>query len=462
VNPDLVIVMNTASQPHVNRRIRELCDAGVWESQPHGGDYLGHSFASRIVRNDLLPAQVMTVRFYQGWGDLSLKPEAQLITECAAMVANGSPASVGDQVNVDGTLEPAVYAVLGAAFSRVRQWRRQLDGAHSVRHAMLMLPVPDETLSWLRALRPDDKDGAGITPWRGAHKMLVESHVQVDGIYSPLADDLSGFPVVILPEPSGYQPGMHQRLREYVEQGGTLVAVGASLLEQGRFGLEDVFGIRYVEPLPFSVAHFRPADELAHAVADIPHQVRGTTFKVMLDGAEPLASLIYPQTETQPPVRAFRSPYSPAASTPSAFPFATRHRFGAGQAVYIAASVFEIYWRTNHAWLRQFTEALLRHVDPAMPYELDGPSTVEVNLMRKDRTLFLNLVRYAPGQQGGPTAIAVIERPDPAHDIRCRVRCEGVRRVQVEGVELPFEQEGGFCVFTVPKVEYLTIVQIDQ
>jgi hypothetical protein len=102
-NPELLICSNIAGTAAVNRRIKELCDIGVWESQPRPGDYLGHSLATRLGRNDILDVQVMTVRFYEGWGDLSLKPEAQLTTECAAILGNGMRPCVGDQANLDGT-----------------------------------------------------------------------------------------------------------------------------------------------------------------------------------------------------------------------------------------------------------------------------------------------------------------------------------------------------------------------
>ena len=465
INPELIIVMNTASQPHVNRRIKQLCDVGVWESQPRGGDYLEHSFAARTTRNDLLPAQVQTVRFYEGWGDLSLKPEAQLMTECAAMLANGAPASVGDQVNVDGTLEPAVYEMMGRTFERVRQWHRALRGAQSVHQTAILLPVPDAQGSWLAGLQPDLPQLGGITPWRGAHKMLVESHVQADLLYSVLAEEkLDTYRTVILPEPSGYQPGMFDQLRKYVEKGGTLVAVGRSTLHDGQFELEDVLGIRYQGLASYQTVHFRPGAATAHATAKIPLQLRGPAYKVITTTAQELAAMHWPVIEHQPPQRAFRSPYPPACEQPSGFSFATVNTFGKGRAVYIAGSIFQIYWKTNHHWLRQFTQALLEHVDPAAAYSTDAPATVELNLMRRGNDLLLNLVNYALGHQGGHEAISAIERSNPVRQITCRVRCAKPQSVTLEpmGTALDFQFSDGVCAFIVPEVEYLTVVRLAQ
>ena len=464
-NPDLALCVNAHGAPYVSRRLKELVDIGVWESQPHPGDYLGHSFACRTGRNDVVNLQVMTVRFYQGWGDLSLKPTPQLTTELAAMIGNGQCCNVGDQVNIDGSLQPAVYETLGESFGFVARREGVLRQAESVRHAVVLLPVPDAELPMTacEALRRPDAGFRQFPPaWRGAHKMLVESHVQVDLAYSILAGDLGAYPVLILPGGGWYDDGMDDRLRAYVDGGGILVAAGEAILRGGRCGLADLFGIEYVEPLAFTACHFRPAEALKHATADVPLQLRGQGYKIRLAGAEELAALYYPAAACEPPGKGFRHEYPPAAFTRSPWPFATVRRCGRGQAVYVAANIFEVYWRTNHHWLRQFTEALLRHVDEAMPYEVDAAGTIEANLMRVGGDLLLNLIHYSLGHQGGPSAIAAIERVHPVHDVACRVRCGRVEEVVLAPEEQPidFEHADGICRFTVPAIEYLAMVRL--
>ncbi|MCI0514513.1 alpha-L-fucosidase [candidate division KSB1 bacterium] len=464
-NPALVLCLNIAGGAAFSKTIKEWCDIGVWESQPRPGDYLGHSFACRTGRNDVLEVQVMTVRFYEGWGDLSLKPAAQLLTECSVIIGNGLQPNVGDQANVDGALQNAVYDTLGQAFEYVAQRESVLRDAESVRHTVVLLPTPDPDLPLitgpvLNGTCPHWKEMAD--PWRGAHKMLVESHLQTDLIYSVMATRLQQYPVLVLPEPGSYQPGFWERLREYVAAGGILVAVGNSILENGTCPLADVFGIRYLEPLTFSVAHFLPQLMVQGATAAIPLQVRGQVFKVLCQGAFELAELWLPVGETQPPVKGFRHPCPPAAAQRSPFPFATLHTFGKGQAVYIAASIFDIYWRTNHHWLRQFMEAVLRYIDPHQPYEIDASGRIEANLMRTGHDLLLNLMHYALGHQGGQHAIAGIERVEPVHNIPVRVRCQQVQEVRIEpeGTSLKFNFTSGICDFVVPEITYLTIIRL--
>ena len=462
-NPRLAIAMNRVGSHAMSLNIKNLCNIGCWESQPRPGDYLGHSYAARTARNDVVDVQVMSVRFYQGWGDLTLKPAAQMTTEFAAMIGNGSPAVTGDQVNVDGTLQAPVYGMFDESFGFVEKREKILRDAESVRHAAVLLPTPAADRPMSGAVTEGcEHNWHSIGPWRGAHKMLVESHIQCDMIYSLLADDLSEYPMLILPEPNAYSPETVRALRDYVEQGGTLVAVGNSLVGENGFALEDVFGIEFLEPLAFSNCHFRPNREVGGETDDIPLQVRGPAYKVSLTDARELASLYYPMAERQGGIKEFRSPYSPASRDRSPFPFATVNQFGDGKAVYVAASIFDIYWQTNHHWLRQFMEALLRHVDPEMPVDVEGPALVEANLMRDGNDLLLNLIHYALGHQGGQSAISAIERSDPAHNVVCRVRCPNVETVvtQPGWTELGFEQAGETCIFTVPEVEYLTTVRI--
>ncbi len=466
-NPELVICCNQVGTASVSKKIKELCSIGVWESQPRPGDYLGHSFASRTARNDIIDVQVMTVRFYEGWGDMSLKPEAQLTTELAAITGNGMVPNVGDQVNIDGTLQDAVYDTLNKSFGFVQERENILRDADSVRHNVILLPVPDRELPLIAGAGMDDtklhwKDIPGA--WRGAHKMLTESHLQADLVYSIFAEDLSQYPVIILPEPGMYQPGMDEKLREYVKNGGILIAAGKSIFNNGACPLADVFGINYIEPLSFSLAHFVPEPEVKGKTDNIPLQVRGNVFKVICDGAEPLAKLYYPVGETQPPVKGFRSPYPPASMEPSPFPFVTKNRFGKGKAVYIAASLFDIYWRTNHHWLRQFTEALIRYADPSQPVNIKASGRIEANLMSSGNGLLLNLINYSLGHQGGQNAIACIEQVEPASNIECEVKCGKVKKVilEPEGKEIPFFYKTGTCSFTVPEIKYMSIVRLQR
>ncbi len=366
-------------------------DILVWESQPREG-YLSHSFVCRHVRTLDLPCQVMSVRFYSGWGDLTLKPAAQMTTEFAVMIGNGCAATSGDQVNVDGTLQSAVYDMFNESFGFVQDREEILRTAYSVKDTAILVPAPSVDRP---ALKADNEDT------RGAHKALLESQIQFD-ILSSLDKHLyDDYKCIILPGQGGYPEDVHEKLRDWVENGGTLIAVGSSMIKDGKFISEDIFGLEYLEPSVFSISHFMPREDYRGEAYDLVLQCRTQAQKVINKGAQVVADYIYPQGESIPE-RGFRhETAAPPADDVSPYPFSTVNDYGRGKAVYIAGSIFKAYWEYNHHWLRQFIDAIIKHLDPMPLYKVDIPHTMETNLMRSNYgDLILNLINYQVGHQG--------------------------------------------------------------
>lgn len=450
---DILICSNRSGHLDAPRTFTEANDILCWESQPRH-NYLSHSFTSRYVRTLNRPCQVMSVRFYQGWGDLTLKPAAQMTTEFAAMIGNGAAATSGDQVNVDGTLQPAVYDMFDTAFGFVAEREDLLRRAHSVKDVALLAPVPDA-----RRVAPQ----ALAEPMLGAHKLLVESHVQHDILSALDTGAYADYRTILLPGPGDYAPGQVECLRGWVEAGGTLIGCGASLVRDGNMLLEDLFGIEYLEPSVFSVSHFRPRPEVRGETADLVLQCRAQTQKVIARGATVVADSYAPQGESTN-LRAFRhAECAPPATQPAPYPFATVHTAGKGKAVYIAGAVFQAYWTYNHHWLRQFVAGLYDYVQPEPLYTVELPATVETNLMQlDDGDLLLNLVDYQVGHQASQTAIPAIETVYPFHQARCRVRMDTVQAVILEpqGDSLDFYTSDGQVEFTIPTFTTMAMVRL--
>ncbi len=459
---DIVICSNRSGHLSTPLSFSEANDIICWESQPRN-NYLSHSFSARYVRTLDRPCQVMSVRFYQGWGDLTLKPTAQMTTEFAAMIGNGVTAVSGDQVNADGSLTQAVYEMFNSAFGFVEEREELLRNARSVKEAAIVAPVPSHD----RAPAFAEAD-----PIRGAHKMMVESHFQHDIVNGAQWEKLDDYSIAILPEPCDYAPELWEKLRSWVESGGTLIACGGATLFRGCFQLAEVFGIEYIEPSVFSVSHFKPCDMVRGETDDLVLQCRGTTQKIVPAGAEVVADYYFPQGESTD-TRAFRNHLAaPPADQPSPYPFATVNTFGKGKAVYIAGSIFEAYWMYNHHWLRQFFEAVFLYAVPRPSFFADVSATVELNLMEVIRStdgaqagdLLLNLIDYQVGHQGAQTAIPSIEKVYPCYNTGCRVRAEGTKSVILEpqGTQLDFTHEDGYVSFTVPAFTYMAMVRLSR
>ena len=93
------------------------------EALPTGG--WGYTFFPvniRFARNFGLPVVGMTGRFHKSWADFGgMKPRAALMYECAQMLAHGAGCSVGDQMHPDGTIDKAVYQLIGSVYQYVEK-----------------------------------------------------------------------------------------------------------------------------------------------------------------------------------------------------------------------------------------------------------------------------------------------------------------------------------------------------
>ena len=81
------------------------------ESLPTGGwGYDHYPMSAAYCRNLGLDFLGMTGKFHTTWGEFGgIKHPNALRYECAAMLANGSKCSVGDQLHPDGALDESTY-----------------------------------------------------------------------------------------------------------------------------------------------------------------------------------------------------------------------------------------------------------------------------------------------------------------------------------------------------------------
>jgi len=266
-----------------------------------------------------------------------------------------------------------VYREIAGLGRELEKLAGLLSGRTRARVAVLF----DLTLLWLIEWNKTSRDVGYREAVTAFYRPLYEANVPVDVVH-PL-DDLSGYDTVIAPMLYMFEEGVPERLRAYVEGGGKLVMSynsgmtnGRDVVEHGGFlrPIADVFGIVVEE-----------ADALE---PDMSNRVKWTdafpggrerqaefrTDKwgevVRLDGAEALAVFLEDYYAGSPAV--------------------TRHRYGKGEAYYVAA-------HPEPAFLR---ELLLGIVSPegAAPWLPDAPEGVEIAARETDDRLFLFLMNH--------------------------------------------------------------------
>ena len=180
----------------------------------------------------------------------------------------------------------------------------------------------------------------GSTDWyaeaaRGAYQGFFDLNVQTDWLH---VDDLltSSYPLVYLPYPIHLQPDTAQKLRAWVEQGGTLVSEGCPAyfgrhgragVVQPNLGLDAVFGAReqYVEFTPDIsddvTFTFAPTDKAGTGIEDIPGALHIQAFVPITGRA----------------AGTYAEGYG-CAGVPGGLPAVITHAFGKGRTLLIGTS----------------------------------------------------------------------------------------------------------------------------
>ncbi|MFE5322609.1 family 10 glycosylhydrolase [Paenibacillus sp. NPDC056579] len=454
IRPHVLMNCNGAWRMGEPDSINATSDYGLWESQPSAtGSFHNHSIRARHVRTLDVPVQVMTVRFTEGWGLMSCKTAEQLKYEFATIMANGGIINIGDQMLPDGTLQSGVYDIIGEAFGFVEEREPFCTRANSVKHIAL---IADNTSNWYY-----DKDDAATF---GAAKMLIEGHHQFDIYYNDNFPDLSGYRAVVLPDTVKLSEQSAERLKQFVRNGGLLLAEGAATYDKQKknFLLADVLGVKYLERTPYSFAYLTENEALWEGIARIPQLVEAEFVKAMATTAKTLSYVQWPLTV--PAVnRAFRHPMPPAGNI-SDFPGISVNEYGKGIALYIAAPVFRSYWHSNHFWVRRIVNNLLDQYDAYKLYEVAAPTHVEANMMEKEGRKYLHLINFQSIHAGEKSTAYYnpIEQITPVHDIEVKINDKAVSSaiLQPGNIPLSVSSTDRGISFVVPKVHIHSIIEL--
>lgn len=446
--PEAVICSNRAWRMGTGRAWSELCDFGVMESQPgHGGAYQSHSIRLRHARTLPVPVQVMTVRFYSGWGDMTLKPVAQQQYEYGLMVAHGGIVSTGDQVENDGTVQDAAYDALAEALGYVAAREPFATEARTLRHGAVLIngrwQQPPPELS-------------------GAERALAESHCQFDLLQLEDLGRLDDYRWAVVTEGIRLTPAQQDVVRQFVVDGGNLLVAGhgGGVTETGDFALGDILGVKLLGRATFSLGHLDPAGGELEGLPQIPLLVKRPLLEIAPVAACAVLPWRYPIGQPSPPERTFRSPYPPAGRR-CPHPAVTFCDRAGGTVVYVAFDLFTEYHQCNHAWDRQLVQALMKLVDPAPPYRIEGCRHLSANLMTTDDRWFLHLVHAQMNLPGGG-GYQPIEATQPLADVVVELRCKPKAiTLQPEGEPLPYEQSDGICRVTIPKLGMYHVLEIN-
>lgn len=412
------------------------------ESLPTGGWGYDHFPLSAAYVRSLENTEFlgMTGKFHQSWGEFGgFKHPNALIYETSLSIANGAGCSIGDQMHPLGEMNMATYSLIGKAYSLVEEKEPWLDGAVNVADIAVL---SEEAVTGNRDALADI----------GANRMLLESNYLYNFIDTEM--DFSGYKLLILPDVAGFDDKMTEKIRNYVSNGGKVIASGEALVKDGKFILD--IGAEYKGKNEFNPTYLIPCYETVNGATE--YIMRCDSHKLETANCEVAAYMQNPyfNRTAEHFCSHMHAPNNPEESFPAAVI--------KGNVAYIGWDVFTAYAHHGHLCFKElFTHIIKKLMGDDTTVFADVPDRAVVTFARqeKESRSILHLLFAHTTVRGRNTE--VIEDTVPLFNVKCSVKCSSMPSeitLAPSGRKLDFEFNEGRAEFTVPEVNIHQMVEI--
>ncbi|WP_369018139.1 alpha-L-fucosidase [Thermatribacter velox] len=415
------------------------------ESLPTGGwGYLHFPMMARYCLPLGKEVVGMTGRFHLIWGDFGgLKSKAALLYECFRCLALGAKCSIGDQLHPRGKLDEVTYKLIGSVYEEVAKKEKWCEGAE--------LQADIGVLVCSRSEGPALGFGEiyGKASDEGATLLLTELHHQFHLIDKE--SDFDHYFLIIAPDEVLFDAQLVQKIRCFLEKGGKLILSHESGLDINKkdFALPEL-GLRYLGPSPFEQEYLRISEVLPSLDQKYDYILyeRGSRVSLLSEKGEILGRLVRPYFN-----RSWKA-FCSHGQTPPAELTEEPAIVQIGGVIYITHPIFAMYRKWAYPVYRKVVGGC---IDRLLPFSLvrvsNFPVSGEITVLRKESSLLLHLLYFPITSKG---ELQVVEDLIPLQDVRISLRVDfNVERVRCipEDQILPFQQDGKYISFTVPKIE---------
>lgn len=402
------------------------------------GGYDKFPLRAKIFHRERKPIVAMSGKFHTAWGEFGgfKDPEAMRF-EAAAMIANGASCNFGDHLHPSGLMDMTTYENIGHAFKYVEQIESYGIGA-----------VPASSLGFWPSYE--------LSADEGLARMLLEEQIDFD-VARP-GDDLSRFQTIVVPSKAGVLAGSEKQVEEYLAAGGSLLVLGAGILNQARIEPAIPCGARFVGAPNYDVDYTVVGQDLRAEDAPLGVPVSQTTVALRRPVRLPAspflnydAALRFSLDHKAIVLAAIQEPYfsrtygaycghqnTPNRPENSEHPAAWR----SANMIVLAHNLDRMYYRHGAKVHRDLFARALRklHHDPMIEATL--PSAGRVTLLyQSDRRRYIAHLLYGPPIERG--RCLVIEDLPRMYGVPLRFRLprkvKSLRLIPGE-VELPIER----------------------
>ena len=443
----------------------------TWDTPtPNTGLYSWNfSFQARYLAtlNDVLPDitwSCMNVSSL-GWGDYELRETEAFLQECAIMLAGCGRTYPSYNPYPTGNPAPALMEAFGEVNKRTIALEPFVKDCKPVKDVAI-LHSADSVWS-----RVPMKPHVGWTPSHayhpvaGAHKAMIEGHVQIGLTNSEVfLKTINDYNAIILPTQRILSDQECEAIRRFVRNGGALIATGETGMRDTEnkhlsdFSIADVLGVKYMGTSETSISYLRmesKIDEFGIPAYDIP--VVGKYVMVKPTTAKTLVEIV-------PPYKEIKRGTPPPAEI-SEGPGITINSYGKGKAVYCASELFAGYYIKDTPVLRKLALWMLNLVYPIGSRTVsceNTPINVELFYNQRGNERFVHLVNYS----GDKREVGVAHAQDfpIIHGIMVKVRLKK-RPTSITAVpggkKVSFTYRNGLATFNVEPLEIHDVYRIE-
>lgn len=384
------------------------------------------------------PLLAMSGKFHTYWGEFGgFKHRQALRQEALAMCAFGAACSFGDQLHPEGVMDEPTYANIGYAYEAVRKLEPLLDGA---------VPAADLAIVHSEGDQAAGTHGRTVRQLQGVANMLLETQHDFRVILP--GDDVAGIRALILPGVRCLDAKNAAWLKSFLDAGGSVLALGDSLLAPDGDRLAVDAGVDYLGPARFKLDYTRVGPRVGFDLPASPFLNYIAAGRYVSTRARQLARLHEPYFD-----RTYgrycshqNTPYRPE---PAEHGGAFLH----GRLAFIPTPLGACYHDVAARVHRQLLVNVLKLIYPTPIVSTSLPSGARVSLMHQPSLgRHVLHVLYAPPICRG--RVQVLEDLPVVHDVTLAVRVpDVVERVTCGRQKLDFIRRGGLTRFTLPRLQ---------
>ena len=479
INPNSCVIPNTgggATSSLDMKKIGELAPMLIADRQARRGLTLpwangknGKEFRATMGRKPIVGIFSVGLEEPYRWKD-SVQTEAEIRVWVADGIANGLRPWF---TKFSGVLHDRRWLrVVEDIYRRHAGWEKYLRNEAPLARVALVF---SQQTAWFYG---GERAGARVEDHTlGWYQALVEARIPFEMVHDRLLEPahLNSFKTLILPNIAALSDAQCDRLREFVKNGGSLIATYETSLhdewgaKRKNFGLWDLFGVSFKgrTEVPLHNSYLRleheafPGHPLLEGLEDAPRIINGV-WRLEVEEKSTFPERPVTLIPSYPDLP-MEKVYPRVSKTDKAEIYLRDPGSGAGRVVYFPWDIDRTFWEVQCVdHLKLLRNAVNWATPEEPPVTVTGPGVLDVTVWRQRQSMTVHLVNLTnPMMMKGPIRELIPIGPQQVRlRLPARTRARTIRLLAANRTP-PVKREGQFLYLTVPSILDHEIVAVD-